>query len=95
MPQGHGYCFTHIFFHPDFNRWSRSFTESAGTLLCPVADYTASGEFHPALKTFNSVVHLHYIIVPLYCKRFFLVLLFLLFRVNSAGTCNSPRFRLS
>ena len=67
MP-GHGYCFSHIFFHPDFNRWSRSFTGSADTFLCPVADCTASGEFRPALKTFDSVVRYHYSIAPLYCN---------------------------
>ena len=53
-------CFTHIFFHPDYNRWSRSFTGSADTLPCPVADFTASGEFHPALKTSYPVVNPHY-----------------------------------
>ena len=30
MPK-HVYCFTHIFFHPDFNRWSRNYTGSANT----------------------------------------------------------------
>ena len=40
-----------IFFHPDCNCWSRSFTGSADALLRPVADFTASGELHPALKT--------------------------------------------
>ncbi len=39
----------HIFFHPDYNRWSRSSTGSATKKW--VADYTASGESHPALKT--------------------------------------------
>ena len=42
----------HIFFHPDYNRWSRSCTGSADVFQHPVADYTASGDFHPALKTF-------------------------------------------
>ena len=42
------------------HRWSRSFTGSADTLPCPVADFTASGEFHPALKTSYPVVALHY-----------------------------------
>ena len=55
---------THIFFHPDFNRWSRSFTGSAGALLRPVADCTASGGSHPALKTFDSVVRTHYSAFP-------------------------------
>jgi len=54
-PKQRVYCFTHIFFHPDYNRWSRSCTESADAER-PVADYTASGEFHPALKTFFSIV---------------------------------------
>ena len=56
----HDIVLTHIFFHPDFNRWSRSFTGSAGALLRPVADCTASGESHPALKTFDSVVRTYY-----------------------------------
>ena len=38
--------------------WSRSFTGSADALLRPVADFTASGELHPALKTKYSVVFL-------------------------------------
>ncbi len=42
------------------HRWSRSFTGSADTLPCPVADCTASGEFHPALKTSYPVVCEHY-----------------------------------
>jgi len=45
-----------IFFHPDCNCWSRSFTGSADTLARPVADFTASGESHPALKTNYAVV---------------------------------------
>ena len=44
------------------HRWSRSFTGSADALLRPVADFTASGEFHPALKTSYPVVALHYTI---------------------------------
>lgn len=56
----HDIVLTHIFFHPDFNRWSRSFTGSAGALLRPVADCTASGGSHPALKTFDSVVRTYY-----------------------------------
>lgn len=48
--------FTHIFFHPDCNRWSRSCTGSADAFTRPVADCTASGELHPALKTSDSVV---------------------------------------
>ena len=51
-------CRTVIFFHPDCNCWSRSCTESADALLRPVADFTASGELHPALKTKYSVVFL-------------------------------------
>ena len=47
-----------IFFHPDCNCWSRSFTESADARRQPVADFTASGDFHPALKTKYSVVFL-------------------------------------
>ena len=47
-----------IFFHPDCNCWSRSFTESADARRQPVADFTASGELHPALKTKDSVVFL-------------------------------------
>ena len=45
-----------IFFHPDCHCWSRSSTGSAETIRLPVADYTASGELHPALKTKYSVV---------------------------------------
>ena len=45
-----------IFFHPDCNCWSRSCTGSADAERQPVADYTASGESHPALKTKDSVV---------------------------------------
>lgn len=32
--------------------------------LHPVADYTASGEFHPALKTFYPVVPWYYTLCP-------------------------------
>ena len=35
---------------PEFHR------VSGHTFMCPVADCTASGEFHPALKTLDSVV---------------------------------------
>ena len=45
-----------IFFHPDCDCWSRSCTGSADTLWHPVADFTASGDLHPALKTKYSVV---------------------------------------
>lgn len=45
-----------IFFHPDCNCWFRSFTESAPAVRQAVADCTASGDLHPALKTKYSVV---------------------------------------
>ena len=46
-----------IFFHPDCNCWSRSSTGSADAAYAqPVADCTASGDLHPALKTKDSVV---------------------------------------
>ena len=45
-----------IFFHPDCNCWFRSFTESAPAVQQAVADCTASGDLHPALKTKYSVV---------------------------------------
>ena len=54
-----------IFFHPDCNCWSRSFTGSADTELHPVADFTASGELHPALKTKYSVVFLGSVYPPI------------------------------
>ena len=46
------------------NRWSRSCAGSAGTSPCPVADYTASGESHPALKT-----SLFQVCEPIICRR--------------------------
>ena len=52
----------HIFFHPDL--WEPKLTVtvgpgvSPGQLLSQVADFTASGEFHPALKTSYSITSL-------------------------------------
>ena len=37
-----------IFFHPDFNCWYRSFNGSTFGCCLRVADFTASGDFHPA-----------------------------------------------
>jgi hypothetical protein len=37
-----------IYFHPDFNCWYRSFNGSTFGLCLRVADFTASGDFHPA-----------------------------------------------
>ncbi len=36
--------------HPDCNRWFRSFTESAPDVFGEFADFTASRDFHPALR---------------------------------------------
>ena len=47
----------HIFFHPDY---TVGFGVSPNQLLSQVADFTASGEFHPALKTFCSIVCFYY-----------------------------------
>ena len=44
-------------------RWSRSFTGSADAQVHPVADFTASGEFHPALKTFGFKLSYRYYIL--------------------------------
>ncbi len=46
---------THIFFHPDYTV-GFGVAPNQRTQLRPVADYTASEEFHPALKTFDLVV---------------------------------------
>ena len=58
--QHHSMEDVHIFFHPDLGNASIAFTVgpgvSPGQPLARVADFTASGEFHPALKTFYSVV---------------------------------------
>ena len=43
----------HIFFHPDYTVGPGV---SPGQPLSWVADFTASGESHPALKTFYSFV---------------------------------------
>jgi len=45
----------HIFFHPDY---TVGFGVSPNQLLSQVADFTASGEFHPALKTSYSIASL-------------------------------------
>ena len=42
----------HIFFHPDY---TVGFGVSPNQPLARVADFTASGEFHPALKTSYSL----------------------------------------
>ncbi len=47
------YCFPHIFFHPDYTVGPGV---APGQPLSRVADFTASGESHPALKTSDSVV---------------------------------------
>jgi len=50
----------HIFFHPDLGNIHIAVTVgpgvSPGQPFARVADYTASGEFHPALKTSYFVV---------------------------------------
>ena len=51
----------HIFFHPDYTVGPGV---SPGQPLSRVADFTASGEFHPALKTFYSFVPTTIIYIP-------------------------------
>lgn len=43
-----------IFFHPDFNCWYRSFNGSTFGCCLRVADFTASGDFHPAPEILTS-----------------------------------------
>ena len=52
--------FVHIFFHPDYTVGPGVSPGQRTQNLRPVADYTASGGFHPALKTLYPVVRKHY-----------------------------------
>ena len=47
-----------IFFHPDFNCWYRSFNGSTFGCCLRVADFTASGDFHPApeILTYTNII---------------------------------------
>lgn len=71
--------------------WSRSFTGSAEAFRHPVADCTASGESHPALKTKYSVVFLRMMIAQFWrtCKSFFVDLL-LMSILSANASCVSP-----
>ena len=56
------HCFTHIFFHPDYTvGFGVSPNQRTRKPSCPVADCTASGEFHPALKTLDISLSKHII----------------------------------
>ena len=56
--QQKNYC---RFFHPDYDRWPRSYTESAKMRTPSVAGFTASGDFHPALK--QTVIVLYTVLI--------------------------------
>jgi hypothetical protein len=60
---------TTIFFHPDCHCRYRSHTGS--TLFVALADYTAGGDLHPALKMRVSVVMVYYTRLRQKCKCFF------------------------
>ena len=48
------HCFIHIFFHPDYTvGFGVAPNQRTRKPSHPVADFTASGEFHPALKTLD------------------------------------------
>ena len=55
-----------IFFHPDFNCWYRSFNGSTFGCCLRVADFTASGDFHPApeILTYTNIRKISYGCTP-------------------------------
>ena len=55
------HCFTHIFFHPDYTV-GFGVSPNQRTQKSSVADCTASGEFHPALKTLDFSCLIYYMI---------------------------------